>query len=105
MIDSLNEKELEKGLTIDKENPRGIDKFEAFSIAKGVSAPKMIEFFRNLQALRSASVAHRKGDNYQKVKKFFGIDDKESWVVFEDILIKCIWTLNTLGNRFLSKEK
>lgn len=105
MIDSLNEKELEKGLTISKENPRGIDKFEAFSVAKGFSAPKMIEFFRNLQSLRSASVAHRKGDNYEKVKKFFGIDDKELWIVFEDILIKCIWTLNTLENRFLPKEK
>ena len=102
MIDSLNEKELEKGLTIKKENPRGIDKFEAFSFAKGFSAPKMIEFFRNLQALRSASVAHRKGDNYEKVKKFFGIDDKELWVVFEDILIKCIWTLNTLEKRFIT---
>ncbi len=105
MIDSLNEKELEKNLTINKENPRSIDKFEAFSVVKEFSAPKMIEFFRNLQALRSASVAHRKGDNYEKVKKFFGIDDKELWVVFEDILIKCIWTLNTLENRFLPKEK
>lgn len=105
MIDSLNEKELEKDLTINKKNPRGIDKFEAFSVAKRFSAPKMIEFFRNLQALRSSSVAHRKSDNYKKVKKVFGIDDKELQIVFENILIKCIWTLNTLENRFLSKEK
>ena len=104
MIDSLNEKELEKGLTIKKENPRGIDKLESFSIAHGFSTPKMIEFFRNLQTLRSVSVAHRKGDNYEKIKSFFGIGNKELWVVFEDILIKCIWILNTLENRFITKK-
>lgn len=104
MIDSLNEKELEKGLTISKENPRGIDKFEVFLITDGFSASKMIEFFRNLQTLRSTSVAHRKGDNYEKIKKFFSIGDKEFQVVFEDILIKCIWALNTLESRFIAEK-
>ncbi|MES2023120.1 MAG: hypothetical protein V4439_00355 [Patescibacteria group bacterium] len=105
MIDSLNEKELKKGLTISKVNPKGIDKFEAFSMAHGFSAPKMIEFFRNLQTLRSTSVAHLKGSNYEKIKKFFDIDSKDLWVVFEDILIKCIQVLNTMESRFLPKKE
>ena len=104
MIDSLNEKELERDLTLSKTNPRGIDKLEVFLIDHGFSVPKMIEFFRNLQALRSTSIAHRKGDNYEKIKKFFGIGDKESLAVFEDILIKCIWILNTLENRFIAEK-
>ncbi|MBI2356050.1 MAG: hypothetical protein HYV13_02505 [Candidatus Doudnabacteria bacterium] len=104
MIDSLNEGELEKGLTITKENARGIDKFEAFSIAHGFSAPKMIEFLRNLQDLRSAGVAHRKGSKYEKIKKFFDIGDKELPVVFEDIIIKCVWVFNTLENRFITEK-
>lgn len=104
MIDSLNEKKLEEGLTISKDNPRGIDKFEAFFITHGFSAPKMIEFFRNLQELRSAGIAHRKGINYEKIKSFFDIGNKELWVVFENILIKCIWTLNTLENRFIIEK-
>ena len=65
----------------------------------------MIEFFRNLQALRSTGVAHRKGGNYEKVKKFFSIGNKNLPAVFEDILIKCIWTLNTLENRFMSRKQ
>jgi len=105
MIDSLNEKELEKGLTISKENPRGIDKLEEFLVADGFSVPKMIEFFRNLQALRSTGVAHRKGGNYEKIKKFFNIDNKDLPTVFEDILIKSIWILNTLENRFVPKNR
>jgi len=104
IIDSLNEKELEKGLTINKENPRGIDKLEAFLIADRFSVPKMIEFFRNLQALRSTGIAHRKGSNYEKIKRFFDIGNKDLPVVFEDILIKCIGILNTLEDHFLSKK-
>lgn len=105
MIDSLNEKELENGLTITKENPKGIDKFDAFLLKHGLSVPTMILFFRNLQALRSTGVAHRKGDKYEKVKNFFDIETKELWIVFEEILIKCIRILNTLENHFLLNQK
>lgn len=104
MVDSLNEEELEKGLKISKEDPRGIDKLEVFSVAHGLSTPKMIEFFKKLQKLRSTSVAHRKGDNYENVKGFFSIGTKELPVVFEDIIIKCVWILNTLENHFLTKN-
>lgn len=105
MIDSLNEGELGKGISIGKENPRGIDKLEAYLNNQAFLVPKMIEFFRKLQTLRSTSVAHRKGDNYEKIKEFFSIGSKDLPVVFEDILIKCIWALNTLENRFLSNIK
>lgn len=101
VIDSLNEKELEKGLTLFKKNPKGIDKLEAFLNSKGVQFQKMIEFLRNLQSLRSSGVAHLKGQNYAKMKKAFGIGEKELPEVFNDILVKAIWTLNSLENRFL----
>ncbi len=107
-IDSLNEEELEKGLTIEKENPKGIDKLEAFLNSKGCLQPKMIEFFRYLQKLRSSSIAHRKSSDkksaYHKAKDYFKIDVKEPKYVFEDILIKCIWTINFLTKQFLNKE-
>ncbi len=104
IIDSLNEEELEKDVTINKENPRGIDKLEAFLWAYRLSIPEMIEFLRNLQALRSTGVAHRKGKNYEKIKEFFKIGNEELPNVFEDILIKCIWTLNALESHFISKK-
>ena len=100
-IDSLNEQELGKDMTIAKENPKGLDKFEAFLLSKGMRFNSMMEFLRNLQTLRSAGVAHRKGDNYEKAKKFFAIGEKDLPVIFDDILIKCIWVLNTLESRFI----
>ena len=102
-IDSLNEKELEKGLSITKENPKGLDKLEAFLLDKGLQYPKMIEFLRKLQALRSTTAAHRKGEQYEKLKKYFSIGDKDLSAVFEDILVKCIWTLNTLEKNLITK--
>jgi len=102
MIDSLNEAELSKDLILDKKDPRGIDKFEAFLDSRGFPNTKMIEFFRSLQLLRSSGVAHRKGDNYEKVKRFFGMCNGDLSIVFEKIFIKCIWTLNYLEKHFLS---
>lgn len=100
-IDSLNEQELGKGLTITKENPKGLDKLEAFLFSKGMRFNSMMEFLRNLQTLRSTGVAHRKGYNYERAKKFFAVGKKDLSVIFDDILIKCIWVLNTLESRFI----
>lgn len=103
-IDSLNEKELVKGISVEKANPKGIDKLEAFLISKNVRFKGMFKFLRNLQSLRSTSVTHRKSEkskDYQKVRKFFDFDNKEPQEIFEDILIKAIWTLNSLEGYFL----
>lgn len=103
-IDSLNEKELEKGSNIAKKDARGIDKLEGFLRAKGCVFVEMIEFLRNLQDLRSAGVAHLKGSRYEKIKQEFSIGQKDLPQVFDDILVKCIRTLNTLEAHFI-KEK
>ncbi len=107
-IDSLNEEELEKGPTTEKNDPKGIDKLEAFLFSKGCLEPKMIEFLRNLQKLRSTSVAHRKSSSkksdYQKVKAYFKIDEKELKDVFTDILVKCIWSINHLAKYILDQK-
>jgi hypothetical protein len=65
----------------------------------------MVEFMRKLQALRSAGSAHRKGEKYERVKKFFQIGEKNHITVLEDILVKCVWTLNTLERCFLKEEE
>ena len=93
-IDSLNEQELGQELTL-KPDAKGLDKFEAWLRAKCGYSEKMVEFMRKLQALRSAGSAHRKGEKYERVKKFFQIGEKNHITVLEDILVKCVWTLNT----------
>lgn len=104
LIDSLNEKELVKGISISKEDSKGLDKLESFLITKDFRLEDMFKFLRNLQTLRSTSVAHRKSErnrNYQKVRKYFDFDNKELQEIFIDILIKTIWTLNSLERYFL----
>jgi len=99
-IDSLNEKELSKGIA-NKENAKGLDKFETWLQSQHFCSDPMMQFLRKLQALRSASTAHRKGDNYEKLKPFFEMDKRELTDVLKDILIKCVWTLRTLEKYFL----
>lgn len=104
IIDSLNEKKLSEGIEILKSNPKGIDKLEAFLQSKGIRLDEMIKFLRNLQTLRSSSVAHRKSknkDDYLKVQDYFKFDELTLIEVFEDILIKTIWTLNTIEKYLL----
>jgi hypothetical protein len=100
-VDSLNEAELAKTLPATNESLKGLDKLEGFLCGRGMRFPQMIEFLRKLQALRSTAVAHRKGAKYEKVKEYFSIGEKDLSQVFEDILIKCIWTLNSLEKNLL----
>jgi hypothetical protein len=101
LIDSLNKEKLGVGLKIDKKEPGSIDYLEAFLKAHGLDCPEMIKFLRDLQSLRSTGIAHRKGENYEKIKKKFKIDKNDLPRVFEDILEKCIWVLDTIENKFL----
>lgn len=103
IIDSLNEKELSKDFTLSKD-VKSIGKFENYLKSHDFYSAEMIEFLRNLQSLRSTGVAHCKGSKYEKVKVFFGIGDKELQVIFENILIKCIWILNALEKNFIANE-
>ncbi|TRZ77222.1 hypothetical protein D4R87_03305 [bacterium] len=103
-IDSLNEKQIEKGLNIIKEEPKGMDKLEKFLLARGLNFPDMMSFLRNLYDLRSTGIAHRKGKRYDKVKKYFLIGEKDLSVIFEDILVKCIWVLNTFESHLLKVD-
>ena len=107
-IESLNEQKLADGIKVEKRNAKGIDKFETYLEYRSIEMPKMIEFLRKLQTLRSTSVVHRKSSknkDFQKVVKYFGMENKNLSKVFVDILIKAIWTLNSLSKEFLLSKK
>jgi hypothetical protein len=106
IIDSLNEKQLAKGLDIKKPSPKGLDKFEAFLDSKHVpedTTHQVVEYLRKLQKLRSGGVAHRKGVEYDKTAKEFSIPERSFPDVFEDILNQVIRTLNALEECLLQK--
>ncbi len=102
-IDSMNEKEIAKGLTL-KQEAKGIDKLESFLENQGLHFEGMIPFFRALQNLRSTGAAHRKGSHYKKNLAIFNPNKKDLPKVFKDILANCIKTINSFSSVFL-KDK
>lgn len=119
MIDSINVKEIKKGLIKDTDDEEikskikddliliteGENRDKSIGILKKylaqihkVQFPEMETFLKDLQKLRSSGSAHRKGEGYEEVKKKFSLENnfKE---VFEKILIECIKILTTLMNK------
>ncbi len=93
LIDSLNEKELNKLIpdTDREESTKGITRLEhAFNTCDVVGAENHISFLRHLQALRSSGIAHRKGRNYRKSAQYFGIDNQSLRMVFRKILLQAV---------------
>lgn len=100
-IDSINEKDIIVGVEIKKENAKGIDKLEAFLESHKLKIPEMIEFFRNVQALRSSTVAHRRNvtrKDTKKVLEFFEFGEKSIEEILETIFNNFIRTMNSLEN-------
>lgn len=103
-IDSLDEKNLAKEISINKENAKGIDKFEGFLEKHNMKIPEMITFFRNLQSLRSATVAHRRSNSRkdtQKILDYFEYDKKSQKEILDRIFTDLIKSLNTLENYYI----
>ena len=95
-IDSLNEQQLGKGLNLNKDS-KGIDKLDAFLSHRNKSNQDLIIFIRNLQSLRSQTVAHRKSrDGNKKSKDYFKFDEKNYGMILQDIMNKLIDMLNFL---------
>ena len=73
LIDSLNENEFHKLLPCDD---RGISLLEKVLIQRGIVGWEThIKYLRNLQDMRSASVAHRKGKKYDQICRRAGLDN------------------------------
>lgn len=102
LIDSLNEKAIERELGNNEPGLKGISKFEAY--VKQESLPNfepLIGFLRDLWDLRSTGSGHRKGKKYLKVAHVFGIGVKDFNLIFEEILTDANKLLNVLKDHFL----
>jgi hypothetical protein len=102
LIDSLNDKALQQAIEKDESGAKSIRKLDLFLEQKTYpERERDIEFLRDLQKLRSASAAHRKGKNFLRIAKRFGLDTKPSPEIYEDILRDSILFLDTLRSHFL----
>ncbi|TVZ47450.1 hypothetical protein [Olleya sp. Hel_I_94] len=105
-IDRLNEKNIQKGITLEA-GDKGISKLEKYLQSNEIEIPKMFEFLRNLQSLRSGLMAHTFSKSDKKCKKaleYFKLNDSNYIEVANDIFIKSIFTLNTLEKQFKLDE-
>jgi hypothetical protein len=99
LVDSLNEKQLNGRIPKEDlaETKGSIARLEKFIVGLPVDGSEdHIKFLRDLQSLRSSGAAHRKGSNYKKIAKTFGVDDQNLRSVFEGILVKAIQYLEFL---------
>ena len=105
LIDSLNQKELKKLISLEQEENLTPDQQESLKGSIGCleivlnscgveGAADHIAFLRKLQSLRSTGSAHRKGSNYQKIAKDFGIESQSLRAVFAGILSKALDVLD-----------
>jgi hypothetical protein len=102
LIDSLNETEIVKETPEGNTETKGISKFARFLQAHGYpSYQQHTQFLRNLQNLRSSSVAHRKGENYKKIAKNLGLKDNNRADILKEILIESTDFLFSLRQHFL----
>ena len=82
-------------------------KLEKYLQSNEIEIPKMFEFLRNLQSLRSGLMAHTFSKSDKKCKKaleYFKLNDSNYIEVANDIFIKSIFTLNTLEKQFKLDE-
>ena len=87
IIDSLNEKEIDRSISPGGKINGSISKLEElFKKGKLSEYEEIVKFLRNLQGLRSASVAHKKGSNYEKFSRTFQLGEMSKIDVFEKIM-------------------
>lgn len=107
-IDSLNESKLVEGLTKkEKEGLKGgISKLDNWLQRQGIHIPEELEFLRNLQELRSGSVAHRKSSNTERMKfrDYFYMNSRSERVILDDIFRHTIAFLNVLNKSFIEPK-
>lgn len=99
LVDSLNEKELNKLIPASehvaiKGSIACLEK--AFMICGVEGYEEHVEFLRKLQNLRSSGMAHRKGGNYQKIAREFGVESRTLRTVFQGILRRAVAFLEFL---------
>ncbi len=101
LIESINVKPLKRLLSaaenVNLEGKRSIEILEEVLCFHSVGdADHRVSFLQKLQALRSAGSGHRKGSNYEKIAKYFGVDKLGQQEAFIAILKQALDTVDFL---------
>ncbi len=105
LVDSLNEKEITKGLTTLVNDDKGITKLEKFFKERGATGYEPhVKFLRVLQDLRSKSAAHRKGSSYDKLIADLQMTDEGQQKVFSKLLSAGVALIQYLSSTLILKR-
>jgi len=97
LIDSINEKKIQELLSSQIPDEKGISKLQRLLTEKGMTGFEThIQFLRDLQNLKSTTASHRKGSEYDRIAKKWGIGDRRYRDVFSDVLDRSIQLLDYL---------
>lgn len=99
LIDLINTKEIDKRFGLSEKDAKSIDKFEKL-LGDYSDTPKVIEFLRALQKLRSKGAAHSKGTSYKKSVEAMNISLDNKPKAFESILSRAISLLGGMLRHF-----
>lgn len=102
LIDSLNEKGLNKLISSSEDIKGSISRLERFFQEQNVTEYEShIKFLRNLQELRSTGSGHRKGKGYKKASERFNLQNGNFAEVFENVLNDAILFIEFLEGKLL----
>ena len=105
LVNSLNEKEITKGLTTLEKDDKGITKLEKFFNERGAMGyEEHVKFLRVLQDLRSKSAAHRKGSSYDKLIADLQMSDEGQQKVFSKLLSAGVALIQHLSATLILKR-
>jgi hypothetical protein len=103
LIDSLNEKEIAARAGALPENPKGITKLAGFfETTKFPESQSTVQLLRDLQSLRSAGTAHRKGSEYQKIVTKLGVDPSNKADAVRQLLTTATQALRAIRQHYCS---
>ncbi|HHT9105128.1 MAG TPA: hypothetical protein ACFYD7_04555 [Candidatus Wujingus californicus] len=106
LVDSLNEKALSAQAGPLEERAKGIRKLAGFLEKTQFSEREsIIQFFRDLQTLRSTGSAHRKGSGYEKIIAKLGVSPTRKPDTVRRLLEKATAALRALRLHYCGKQE
>jgi hypothetical protein len=105
LVDSLNEQALIREVGPGQKDDKGITKLERFLASRRFpQTVAVIQFLRDLQALRSAGAGHRKGARYDQILAKLGPDTQRKPELMDRLLREATVALRALRNHFGSGD-
>ena len=106
LVDSLNEKALAEHTDAEQAGEKGISRLESFLLGRAFPhTGTTCRFLRDLQALRSSGVGHRKGRNYRAALSNLKVDGLKGPAVMDTLLLDAVQVLRCLGDHFCPEPK